>query len=106
MDLIAIQCEVSKVCRADYAKKTDKQLMSYQNLSDRYKSECRGIQPPALARYNLPVNRKCKLTQKQVLDIRSKYVPHVYGKVRLAQEYGVSSSVILRILRGESWKNL
>jgi soluble lytic murein transglycosylase-like protein len=106
MDILAIQNEVSKVWNTGYANKTDKQLMSYQELSDRYNSECRGNQPPALARYNLPVNRKCKLTQKQVLDIRSKYVPHVYGKVRLAKEYGVSSSVILRILRVESWKNL
>lgn len=104
MDIEAIQREVSKVCNADYAKKTDKQLMSYQELSDLYKSECRGIQPPALAKFNQPVNRKCKLTPEQVHDIRGKYVPHVYGKVRLAQEYNVSASVILRILRGKSWK--
>jgi len=104
MDIQAIQNEVSKVWDADYAKKTDKQLMSYQELSDRYNRECRGIQPPALAKYNLPVNRKCKLTVEQVRSIRNKYVPHVFGKVRLAQEYGVSPSVILRILRGESWK--
>lgn len=104
MDIEAIQREVSKVWNADYAMKTDKQLMSYQELSDLYKSECRGIQPPALAKYNQPANRKCKLTQEQVLAIRNKYIPHVYGKVRLAQEYNVSASVILRILRGKSWR--
>lgn len=104
MDIHAIQSEVSKVWDADFAKKTDKQLISYQELSDFYKSQCRGIQPPALAKYNLPVNRKCKLTAEQVRCIRNKYVPHVYGKSRLAKEYCVSHSVILRILRGESWK--
>jgi len=106
MDFQAIQREVSKVWNADYAKRTDKQLMSYQELSDRYKSECRGNQPPALASYNKTVNRKCKLTAEQVRSIRKKYVPHVYGKVRLAKEYGVSASVIRRILQRESWKNL
>jgi hypothetical protein len=104
MDIEAIQSEVSKVWKADFAKKTDKQLMSYQELSDRYRSECRGNQPPALAKYNSSANRKCKLTATQVKSIRKKYIPHVYGKVRLAHEYGVSASVILRILRGESWK--
>ena len=104
MDIDAIQREVSKVWKADYAKKTDKQLMSYQDLSDRYRSECGGNQPPALAKYNSSANRKCKLTAAQVRSIRNKYIPHVYGKVRLAQEFGVSTSVILRILRGESWK--
>ncbi|BBE17586.1 hypothetical protein AQPE_1742 [Aquipluma nitroreducens] len=101
---MAIQNEVGKVWNTDFAHKTDRQLISYQELSDLYKSECRGNQPRSLVKFNQPVNRKCKLTPEQVLDIRSKYVPHVYGKVRLAQEYGVSSSVILRILRGESWK--
>ncbi len=104
MDLDRIQNEVTKVWSADFARKTDKQLMSYQDLSDRYKSECRGIQPPALAKYNHPVNRKCKLTSKQVREIREKYIPHVFGKKRLADEYGVSGSVIYRILRGASWK--
>lgn len=104
MDLNAIQQEVSKVWNADYAKKTDKQLVSYQELSDRFKDQCRGDQPPALAKFNQPVNRKCKLTSEQVQDIRRKYVPHVYGKEKLAKEFGVSKSVILRIIRGESWK--
>ena len=104
MDIIAIQNEVGKVWNADFAHKTDRQLISYQELSERYKSECKGIQPRALVKFNQPVNRKCKLTSEQVQEIRSKYVPHVYGKVRLAQEYGVSASVILRIIRGESWK--
>lgn len=105
MDLERIQSEVTKVCISDFAKKTDKQLWSYQDLSDRYYSEKRTIQPEALARYNLPVNRKCKLTPKQVKEIRKKYTPHVYGKKRLAAEYGVSASVIYRIIKGQSWKS-
>jgi hypothetical protein len=37
-------------------------------------------------------------------EIRKKYIPYRYGKVKLAEEYGVSSAVIYRILKGQSWK--
>jgi len=104
MDIKLIQQEVSRVWDTSFARKTDKQLISYQELSERYQAEYRGIQPRALVKYNKPVNRKCKLTVEQVNTIRSKYIPHVYGKDRLAKEFGVSKSVILRILRGKSWK--
>lgn len=104
MDMELIQQEVSRVWDTSYARKTDKQLISYQELSERYKAEGRGVQPRALVRYNQPVNRQCKLTVEQVKTIRTKYIPHVYGKDKLAKEFGVSKSVILRILRGESWK--
>lgn len=104
MDLLTIQNEVNKVLNKDFARRTDKQLISYQELSDRFRYEGRGVQPRALIKYNQPSNRKCKLTVEQVNLIRCKYIPHVYGKGRLAKEFGVSASVILRIIRGESWK--
>src|SRR5690554_2317903 len=105
MDIDAIQKEVSKVKNAPFAHKTDKQLWSYQELSDRYRTKNKNKQPESLARYNLPVNRRCKLTPAKVKEIRRKYIPHVYGKKRLSEEYGVSASVIYRILKGDSWKS-
>jgi DNA invertase Pin-like site-specific DNA recombinase len=44
------------------------------------------------------------LNKEQVREIRRKYNPHVYGKKRLAIEYGVSVSVIYRIIKGVMWK--
>ncbi len=104
MDINAINIEIEKVGKASFAHKTDKQLWSYQELSDRYYSEKGHCQPQSLSKFNSTSNRRCKLTAKQAQEIRSKYNPHIYGKKRLASEYGVSASVILRIIRGESWK--
>src|SRR5882762_6674327 len=104
MDQKKIQEEILKVQSAPFAKKTDKQLISYELLSELYKSQNKGKQPSALVKYNKSINRKCKLTIEQVNDIRSKYNPHVYGKQKLAKEYGVSTSVIYRIINGRSWK--
>lgn len=104
MDIRRIQIEVSKVSESGFARKTDKQLWSYQELSDRYYSVNKRKQPSSLVKFNAPGNRMCKLTKQQVKEIRKKYIPHVYGKKRLAIEYAVSPSVILRILKGNSWK--
>lgn len=105
MDIQAIQIEVSKVNEASFAHKTDKQLWLYQKLSESYLLANKRKQPVALTKFNSPLVRRCKLTQKQVKEIRERYIPHVHGKKRLALEYGVSPSVILRILKGKSWKN-
>ena len=105
MDHKKIQEELSKVKDSSYAKKTDKQLQAYELLSERYKNRNKGIQPIALKRFNEPVNRKCKLTSKLVKEIRKKYNPFVYSRNRLAKEYGVSPSVIYRIIQGKSWKD-
>ncbi len=104
MDIQEIQKEVTSVGKGSFAHKTDKQLWLYQKLSESYLENKKGQQPPALKKFNAPMNRKCKLTAEQVRDIRARYVPHVYGKKRLAAEFGVSPSVILRIIRGEAWK--
>lgn len=101
-----IQREIQKVVSSEFSKKTDRQLSSYQDLSDLYKSRMKGVQPPSLVRYNHPMNRNCKLTIQQVRSIREKYNPHVYGKNRLAEEYGVSKAVVNRIIKGVSWKDI
>ena len=96
--------ELKKIQESEYAKKSDKQLMSYEILSELHKNQYQGIQPLALVKYNDSENRKTKLNKEQVREIRRKYNPHVYGKKRLAIEYHVSVSVIYRIIKGLMWK--
>ena len=96
--------ELLKIQNSTYAKKTDKQLLSYERLSEMHKEKYNGVQPEQLRPYNNPENKRKKLTREKVNEIRRKYSPHVYGKKRLAEEYGVSTSVIYRIIKGQSWK--
>ena len=104
MDVKLIQEEIEKIQSLPFSKKTDKQLISYDILSQLHKEQYKGLQPLALVKYNDSENRKTKLTKEKVREIRRKYNPHVYGKKRLAIEYGVSVSVIYRIIKGVMWK--
>lgn len=100
-----IQMEVDRIRYADFAHKSDRKLEQYQNLSDRLKGQKKGIQASGLIPFNRPENRStCKLSRKQVDEIRRKYVPNRYGKSKLSKEYGVSRSVIYRIIKEQSWK--
>ena len=44
-----------------------------------------------------------KLTEKQVLEIREKYVPRIYSYHRLGREYGVSFGHIRNIIQRKCW---
>jgi hypothetical protein len=88
--------EVQDINSSEYAKKTDKQLISYEILSQLNKGKNRGVQPLAFKLFN--ENRKRKLSIIQVMEIKNKYNPFVYGKLRLAKEYGVSKTLIHKIL--------
>ena len=55
-----------------------------------------GIQPIAFKLFN--DNKTRKLSIDKILEIRRKYNPYVYGKLRLAKEYGVSKTLIHKIL--------
>ena len=104
MDIKKIQIEVNKVQESPFASKTDKQLLAYEMLSELHKQKYQGLQPIALAKYNDSENRKTKLNKQKVNEIRKKYNPYIYGKKRLAIEYGVSVTVIYKILKGKLWK--
>lgn len=104
MDMKKIQAEVDKVSQSTFAKKSDKQLMSYDILSALHKSKYQGLQPLALVTYNKREFKKCKLTLEQVQEIRMRYNPHILGKYKLAKEYGVSPNLIYKIVNGKSWK--
>jgi len=88
--------QIKKIQDSDYAKKSDKQLISYEILSELHKGKNLGIQPIAFKIFN--ENRIRKLSIDQILEIRMKYNPYVYGKLRLAKEYGVSKTLIHKIL--------
>lgn len=47
-----------------------------------------------------------KLTEKQVREIRTLYIPGVIGIHRLAHRYGVTARAITLIIKRESWKHV
>tara|TARA_R110000744_G_C18926383_1_gene512554 strand:+ start:42 stop:494 length:453 start_codon:yes stop_codon:yes gene_type:complete len=47
---------------------------------------------------------KRKLTDSQVLEIKSKYVPYRYTSRSLAKEYGVSQRTILQLINNVNYK--
>ena len=44
-----------------------------------------------------------KLTEKEVLEIREKFIPFKYPKKQLALEYGVSVGAIKNVLLRRTW---
>jgi hypothetical protein len=99
MDMKKVQAEVDKIGKSTFAKKTDRQLLSYELLSELHRNKNKGLQPKELIRFNNRINRKCKLSPDKVDEIRRRYNPHVVGKYFLAKEYGVSPNTIYKIVR-------
>lgn len=100
-----IQRELDRIMNSDFVTISDRKLEQYQRLSEVLKGKNKGIQASGLIPFNRPENRStCKLNRQRAEEIRNKYVPNHYGKAKLAKEYGVSRSVIYRIIKGQSWK--
>jgi len=59
-----------------------------------------------LAKQNGEDSHFAKLTEKQVKEIRNKYIPRKYTLAMLAKEYNVSHATILKIIKNKSWKHL
>ena len=51
-------------------------------------------------------NGDSKLTEEQVLEIRKKYVPRKYPLTKLAKEYKVAKSTILKIVNRKTWTHI
>lgn len=49
---------------------------------------------------------KAILTDKEVLEIRSKYIPYKYSHAKLGKEYGVTASNIQYIITRKLWKHI
>ena len=106
MDTKRIQEEINKIHAATFSKKSDKQLIAYDALSTLHKQKYAGLQPIALVKYNKSENRKTKLSKEDVIAIRGKYNPHIYGKKRLAKEFGISVSLVHKIINRLKWKEI
>lgn len=52
------------------------------------------------------LNGYSKLTEKDVLEIRSKFKKRVYTRKMLSNEYGVKESCIKDVLSKKSWKHI
>jgi len=48
-------------------------------------------------------HRMAKLTEQDVFDIRSKYIPRIYSTHKLAKEYNMSSTNIKDIVNRKIW---
>ena len=106
MDTKKIQEELNKIHAAPFSKKSDKQLIAHDILSTLHKQKYAGLQPIALVKYNKSENRKTKLSKEDVIAIRGKYNPHIYGKKRLAKEFGISVSLVHKIINRLKWKEI
>lgn len=51
-------------------------------------------------------NGQVILTESQVLEIRSKYVPRKYSYYKLGAEYGVSAARIFQIVSNKAWRHI
>jgi len=51
-------------------------------------------------------NAAAKLTNKQIVEIREKFVPYKYTYKMLSEEYGVSQTHIYRIITNRNWKHI
>ena len=45
-----------------------------------------------------------KFTEREILEIRSKFIPHKYTRRMLAEEYGTSEAYIKNIVHRKCWK--
>jgi hypothetical protein len=49
---------------------------------------------------------RAKLTEKDVRDIRKRYIPRVVSTPKLGKEYGVHSSTIGYVIKRKSWTHI
>lgn len=49
---------------------------------------------------------RCKLTEKEVIEIRSRYSKENISQEQLGSEYDVSQSAVYEIVNGKTWSNL
>lgn len=50
--------------------------------------------------------KAAKLSEKQVIEIRKKYIPKIYTQQMLADEYKISKRTIMHICQRTSWKRI
>ena len=105
MDIKKIQEEIDKLIASPISKKSDKQLIANDAKSTDYKERFKNKAPEGILLYHKSSPKKTKLTQTQAEEIRSKYLPNIYGKRTLAKEYNVSIALITKIIERRIWNS-
>jgi hypothetical protein len=55
---------------------------------------------------SLSTSKVSKVTEAQVLEIRSKYVPRKYTFRMLGKEYGLEAQAVMRIINRKTWNHI
>jgi hypothetical protein len=98
-----IQRQIDSLSETYLAKLSDRKLKAIEDARLRHISET-NKRMSTRERIRDPGRRKTKLTQQQAEEVRAKYSPFIYGKARLAEEYGVSTMTIVKIVRNQIFK--
>ena len=75
-------------------------------LTGRVRSDETKAKISAGLKASLSTSKISKVTEAQVLEIRSKYIPHKYTSVKLGKEYGLEARTIMRIIKRITWKHI
>ena len=105
MDVVKLQEELDRFSASPISKKSDRQLIANDVKSADYKQRFKDKAPYGILAYHKSGNHQSKLTQLQADEIRSKYLPNIYGKRKLAKEYNVSVALITKIIDRKIWND-
>ena len=104
MDRNEIQRQIDALMQGHLSEMSDRKLRAIEEARLRHTSEM-DKRMCINKRIRAPGKRKIKLTQQQAEEVRAKYSPYIYGKARLAEEYGVSATTIMKIVRNLIFKS-
>lgn len=93
------QKEIDSLKESMISKLTDKQLQAADRASANHHEKL-DYNP----RQRKAGKRKTKINQETAELIRKKYVPYIYGKKRLSDEFDLSVVSILKIIRLQIYK--
>lgn len=100
----SIQSEIDSIRSSHINGLTDRQIQAAEDAIARSQSQM-DKSVSTTPRIRAPsATRKTVLTMAQAEEIRGRYIPFIVGKKRLADEYGVSVSTVLKIVRNMIFK--
>ena len=103
MDRKEIQRQIDELSQNHFAKLSDRKLKAIEEARMRHSSEI-DKRICANKRIRAPGKRKTKLTMLDAEQIRVQY-SQLKGKKKLAEEYGVSATTIMKIVRNLIFKS-
>lgn len=99
-----LQKEIERIQETHLGRMTDRQIQAAEDAIARSQSQM-DKSVSTTPRIRAPSStRKTVLTPQQAKEIRARYIPFIVGKKRLADEYGVSVSTVLKIVRNMIFK--